>query len=287
MTANRANLHGARFTLAHVKLNAVAYTDPQTGYRVFTAFGLGKRARCCGSGCRHCPFGHVRVTSRHERNLVTEPYLIGDAPRSKPVTLVFWSGGKDAYLALLEHLPEKHIHDIVLVTVYVAAETDEVSHQDVHIDVIKAQASALKLPLLLVPTYHGDGFKEAARRACAVVERWTTIETVLFGDLNLSSVRMWRESVFADEHWNRRIKVHFPLWHIPYESLMRRLADTQAQCVISAVCHPSLKDRLRVGDEFDRTRFDSLPKSVDAFGEGGEFHTVITPASLKPLFHAE
>ena len=118
------------------------------------------------------------------------------------------------------------------------------------------------------------GLKEAAQRAFAVVERWTTIETVLFGDLNLSSVRMWRESVFTDEHWNRRIKVRFPLWHIPYESLMRRLADTQAQCVISAVCHPSLKDRLRVGDEFDRTRFD-LPKSVDAFGEGGEFHTVL------------
>ena len=76
--------------------------------------------RCCGSGWSGSllQFGHVRVTSRHERNLVTEPYLIGDAPRSKPVTLVFWSGGKDAYLALLEHLLEKHIHGLcVLVTV--------------------------------------------------------------------------------------------------------------------------------------------------------------------------
>ena len=106
---------------------------------------VGEAARCAAPDAVTVRLGMFKVTSRHERNLVTEPYLIGDAPRSKPVTLVFWSGGKDAYLALLEHLLEKHIHDIVLVTVCVA-ETDEVSHQDVyHIDVIKAQATALKL----------------------------------------------------------------------------------------------------------------------------------------------
>ncbi|MGB0646724.1 MAG: DUF5522 domain-containing protein [Bradymonadia bacterium] len=264
------------------KEKALAYTDPQTGYRVFTAFGLRKRARCCGSGCRHCPFGHVRVKSRHGGTLITEPYLIGDQPDAKPVTLLFWSGGKDAYLALLQYL-EQDMKELILVTVY-SAETNEVSHQDVHIDLIKAQAAALNLSLLLVPTYVGDGFEDAVQRACAVVERWATIDTVVFGDLNLTSVRQWRETVFANEDWGRRIQTCFPLWHIPYESLIERLTDAQVHCVISAVLHPSLKARLRVGDDFDRTCFESLPGAVDAFGEGGEFHTVITPTSLKPLF---
>ncbi len=32
------------------------YTDPETGYQVFTAYCLYKKGFCCGSGCRHCPF---------------------------------------------------------------------------------------------------------------------------------------------------------------------------------------------------------------------------------------
>jgi len=33
------------------------YFDPETGYTVFTAYYHLKRGSCCGSGCRHCPFG--------------------------------------------------------------------------------------------------------------------------------------------------------------------------------------------------------------------------------------
>ncbi len=32
------------------------YTDPDTGYWVFTAAFLAARGTCCGSGCRHCPY---------------------------------------------------------------------------------------------------------------------------------------------------------------------------------------------------------------------------------------
>lgn len=31
--------------------------DPATGYMVFTADYLRRRGYCCGSGCRHCPYG--------------------------------------------------------------------------------------------------------------------------------------------------------------------------------------------------------------------------------------
>eukprot|EP01061_Rhynchopus_euleeides_P034516 TRINITY_DN58354_c0_g1_i1.p1 TRINITY_DN58354_c0_g1~~TRINITY_DN58354_c0_g1_i1.p1 ORF type:complete len:343 (+),score=104.57 TRINITY_DN58354_c0_g1_i1:40-1029(+) len=37
------------------------YTDPKTGYMVFTAVAHNKRGFCCGSGCRHCPYGHTNV----------------------------------------------------------------------------------------------------------------------------------------------------------------------------------------------------------------------------------
>lgn len=32
------------------------YTDPETGLFVLTAGFLADRGRCCGSGCRHCPY---------------------------------------------------------------------------------------------------------------------------------------------------------------------------------------------------------------------------------------
>jgi Family of unknown function (DUF5522) len=33
------------------------YTDPATGFTVFTSAALLAQGRCCGSGCRHCPYG--------------------------------------------------------------------------------------------------------------------------------------------------------------------------------------------------------------------------------------
>ena len=33
------------------------YSDPVTGYFVFTRAALLANGHCCGSGCRHCPYG--------------------------------------------------------------------------------------------------------------------------------------------------------------------------------------------------------------------------------------
>eukprot|EP01060_Flectonema_neradi_P012882 TRINITY_DN19674_c0_g1_i1.p1 TRINITY_DN19674_c0_g1~~TRINITY_DN19674_c0_g1_i1.p1 ORF type:complete len:330 (+),score=51.67 TRINITY_DN19674_c0_g1_i1:67-1056(+) len=37
------------------------YQDPATGYTCFTAIAHNKRGYCCGSRCRHCPYGHRNV----------------------------------------------------------------------------------------------------------------------------------------------------------------------------------------------------------------------------------
>ena len=47
------------------------YTDPLTGRMVFTQLFMLQRGTCCGAGCRHCPYGHERVTAkRRARALV-------------------------------------------------------------------------------------------------------------------------------------------------------------------------------------------------------------------------
>jgi hypothetical protein len=44
--------------LAAMAAGEPGYSDPQTGNFVFTALALLERGYCCGSGCRHCPYGN-------------------------------------------------------------------------------------------------------------------------------------------------------------------------------------------------------------------------------------
>ncbi|XP_056614468.1 uncharacterized protein C1orf53 homolog [Triplophysa dalaica] len=37
------------------------YLDPVTGYKVFTEFAHRTRGKCCGSACRHCPYGQINL----------------------------------------------------------------------------------------------------------------------------------------------------------------------------------------------------------------------------------
>jgi hypothetical protein len=44
---------------AHEEADArgeAGYVDPESGLFVLTAGFLRARGRCCGSGCRHCPY---------------------------------------------------------------------------------------------------------------------------------------------------------------------------------------------------------------------------------------
>uniref|UniRef100_A0A6J0SVB5 Uncharacterized protein C1orf53 homolog n=1 Tax=Pogona vitticeps TaxID=103695 RepID=A0A6J0SVB5_9SAUR len=38
-----------------------SYVDPITGYLVFTRVAHLQRGHCCGSACRHCPYGQANV----------------------------------------------------------------------------------------------------------------------------------------------------------------------------------------------------------------------------------
>lgn len=39
-----------------MRAGAPTYTDPTSGFAVFTASFLAERGYCCDSGCRHCPY---------------------------------------------------------------------------------------------------------------------------------------------------------------------------------------------------------------------------------------
>uniref|UniRef100_A0A4W3I5Z2 Chromosome 1 open reading frame 53 n=1 Tax=Callorhinchus milii TaxID=7868 RepID=A0A4W3I5Z2_CALMI len=43
------------------------YADPESGYLVFTRLAHLQRGKCCGSACRHCPYGQVNVKDPSKR----------------------------------------------------------------------------------------------------------------------------------------------------------------------------------------------------------------------------
>ena len=51
-----------------VRRGEPSYVDPDTGYHVFTEVGHRQRGRCCGSGCRHCPYEHEAVPRAEDRS---------------------------------------------------------------------------------------------------------------------------------------------------------------------------------------------------------------------------
>ena len=46
-----------------IKFDRASYIDPATGYKVFTSVYLSKR-KCCGNGCRHCPYRDLKVDKK-------------------------------------------------------------------------------------------------------------------------------------------------------------------------------------------------------------------------------
>jgi Family of unknown function (DUF5522) len=45
---------------AAVRAGVPVYSDPKSGFSVFTASFLADRGYCCESGCRHCPYSPSR-----------------------------------------------------------------------------------------------------------------------------------------------------------------------------------------------------------------------------------
>ncbi len=259
------------------------YVDPVSGYRVFTAVALAERPSCCGSSCRHCPFGHSAVPHERRHNLIRDPWIENLEASDEPVEALFWSGGKDSFLAWMR-LHRSGSKNIVLVTTFDGA-TESLAHQDLHLSAVRRQARSLNLPLLCIPLYRDGDYIERVTIGLRTLARRRPVQCVAFGDLNLRSVRRWREAHLEPALTELGARLTFPLWRAPYDDLMNELTGSGVQCFVSAVDSDACRNYLAIGDVFDRDVAERLPAGVDLFGENGEFHTFVDvpPGFALPL----
>ncbi|KAF0714264.1 Aste57867_3979 [Aphanomyces stellatus] len=270
------------------------YTDPETGYGVFTSYFLSERQACCGNKCRHCPYGHAMVPIERlgdtTPNALTssvflkapKPTAVGRLGYKNPkrvpggaAVVVFWSGGKDSLLALYETIQRlDEGHNIVLLTTF-NPDDGVVPIQNIDTRSIVAQAAVLNLPLFLVAVPTGASYSAVVHAALAELPgvrmpHIATIAALVVGDLHLEDVNAWRVAEFADYN------MQSPLWRRGMQDdllplLARLCADYRIRVTYSAVDAAKLP-QIHEGDAYDPAR---VPNDVDVMGENGEFHTVV------------
>jgi ATP-binding cassette subfamily B (MDR/TAP) protein 1 len=272
------------------------YRDPHTGLTVFTRVAHLQRGRCCGNGCRHCPYGHALVTSPAKRtNVMDGPRLLRAMPPSglAKSDVLFFSGGKDSYLALRRHQSTLAGTGRGLVLLTTFSGDGVVGHQEIPFHWVAAQAAALGVDLLGVPL---DGSRDeyagaiAAALAALRDDHAVDAQLLVFGDLHVAPIRAWREQHVLSA---TGLAAVFPVWHVPYAMLEAELAADGADvyvCSQGENLPESARALVHVGARFDaalcqalRTQWngsDSGMAAVDPFGECGEFHSFVIPRGL-------
>ena len=209
--------------LAALEAGQDYYLDEATGYQVLTRQALLNRGRCCGCGCRHCPFQHANVPQESRAARIQNPaFLHGSAPKNS-CRVLFWSGGKDSFLALRAMIRESD-QPVVLVTTFDSVQR-QVAHQEVHINDVVDQAVQLGLPLLGIPLHAGRDYLEQLFEGLALLP---ALAELAFGDLHLDHIREWRESNLGEYAESRGIRLSYPVWLASYESLLDDLEASGA-----------------------------------------------------------
>jgi diphthamide synthase (EF-2-diphthine--ammonia ligase)/ABC-type Fe3+-hydroxamate transport system substrate-binding protein len=268
------------FTAPHdaaCEAGKLTYIDPETGYNVFTELAHKRRGKCCGSGCRHCPYSHENVRDKAAK--IQQPAFLSVAEDSGifalshgNVKVLFDSGGKDSFLTIraLALQAKKQPFGLILLTTFDAT-SRVIAHQDVPISSVVRQAEHLGISLFGVPMQRGssEGYVNRIRRALDVIEKKidSKVTALVFGDLHLDHIKKWRE----DRLGSMGYELLYPLWKVDYNDLARRLQESQVPCIVSA----SERDEIAVGEVYGPSFTDRLPAlGVDLFGENGEFHTL-------------
>lgn len=184
-----------------------------------------------------------------------------------------WSGGKDSCLALHHVLARGDVRLACLITMLTEGGERSRSH-GLSLEVLEAQAAAIGVPLLTASATWDDyergivGLLSSARELGA--------EAAVFGDIDIPRHRAWEESVCHEAG----LAALLPLWQEDRLTILDEWwsAGFEARIV---VVREGLVDRRYLGRVLDREVAAELTAiGIDACGENGEFHTLVTTGPL-------
>ena len=183
-----------------------------------------------------------------------------------------WSGGKDSCLALYHALREGGRPRLLLTMLTEGGERSR-SH-GLHITVIEKQAEALGIPLVTrAATW--DGYEAEFISALCEFKK-DGIEFGVFGDIDIDTHREWVEWVCL----SASITPYLPLWEKTRRGLLQELLEAGFTATIVAV-QDGVLDKQFLGKILNESVIEEIDREgIDALGEEGEYHTVVTDGSI-------
>ena len=196
--------------------------------------------------------------------------------RHEPRVVIF-SGGKDSMLAL-DRATRQGYTNLRLVTLY-DGPSGRVRFHGVPVTVMRAQADALGLPMRCVPTT-----PETFEPAFLALLGELAVEGVrgaIFGNIHLADVRAWYE-----ERVRAAGLAHIePLWGEEPSALVRETLARGYRSLLTCV-DTTRADPAWLGETLSEELVAAFERAgIDACGERGEYHTLVTDGPLfqRPL----
>ena len=187
---------------------------------------------------------------------------------NKTKALFCWSGGKDSSLALYWIL-QSGDWDVRYLLCTLNGVHHRVSMHGVRETLVDAQATSIGIPLVKVFTYEANNAEYEQQMEVALLQAKSEgIEHVIFGDIFLEDLRVYRENSLA----KIGMTAVFPLWKKNTSKIVYEFLGLGFKTITCCV-NDALLGEEHVGVLVEEAFLNSLPPTVDPCGENGEFHT--------------
>jgi uncharacterized protein (TIGR00290 family) len=202
---------------------------------------------------------------------------VSETNSTRPKAWLAWSSGKDSAWAL-HALRQSGDYEITALLTTVNRTHERVAMHAVRESLLDLQAEAVGLPLVKVPIPSPcpNEVYEAAMSEAMAEASSQGVHHVIFGDLFLEDIRVYREKHLAA----CGMTPVFPVWRRDTRRLAEEMLAAGLSAYLTCIDPAKLSPRF-VGRRFDASLLAEFPPEVDPCGENGEFHTF---ACAGPMF---
>jgi len=183
--------------------NQNAYIDPITKYQVFTSQFLLQRGWCCGSSCRHCPYGHYNVlkksatatTTISKMNIIKDSILLRHNHRSNKrsndnVECFFLGQQDNDYMNTFDIYRNNNNNDnrYIILVAFFHADTGIIGNHSFDYHTIMKEAISREVDLLLIPIHNNNIDNNISNHLCKITTTTASQITLVF-DTNDDSTK--------------------------------------------------------------------------------------------------
>lgn len=188
-----------------------------------------------------------------------------------------WSGGKDSCFALMQAIQQGHKLKVIF---NMMNENNKISRSHgITRLILEQQAKALAVELVtMAGTW--NTYEENYIKMLQQIKSQFAVEGIVFGDIDIEQHKEWEEKVSL----TAELKPLLPLWKHNRKALVYQMIDSGIKCIITS-CNEHLGKSF-LGREITKSLVDEFERlDVDACGENGEYHTLVTncPLFSKPI----